>query len=298
MTDYKVGSDICKNAFNSLCQKIKDGEKNISLLIDFTNSTLLNCNYHIILVIPTTISIDNCVGYNVNGSIENNSIVKVEYAININGYIVSFGDTILLGESQKYKNYIKTLSKMQRIISKLMIQGETNDEVRIHLESLCTRNNCFPVENTISWEQKDKTLKTEESKYMILNYKNKEDQENMCFEFEKGEVYNINLTIVPTNQEDHHSYIKELPQMYRFNNYHYLLKLASSREFFNKIKSKHLNNVFYIKDYNTVRDRIGIKECWENGILDDYPVLYEKSGLPIFHKKFTVQVGEKEAVIF
>jgi hypothetical protein len=122
-------------------------------------------------------------------------------------------------------------------------------------------------------------------------------EENICFEFEKDEVYNINLTIIPEKQEN---VLKQLcdPHILRFNDLFYNLKLKSSREFTSIAKKQHSNNAFYSSEYTaSAKWRMGIKECYENGILDKYDVLCTKSKENVYHLKFTIVVGHEKGTI-
>jgi hypothetical protein len=47
---------------------------------------------------------------------------------------------------------------------------------------------------------------------------------------------------------------------------------------------------------NNVKYRMGLKESLQNGILNYYPILYNKEKLPIFFKKFTVIVGKENGI--
>ena len=61
-----------------------------------------------------------------------------------------------------------------------------------------------------------------------------------------------------------------------------------ARDFYSTIKSKHGTNAFNCLPYK--ENRYAIRECTDKGILDNYPVLYNKNNLPIFSKQFTIIV--------
>ena len=272
----------------------------------------------------TSISLNDCVGYyiyeggNESGTSEYNTIklgdvVKVELGVNISGCIANLGETIVYtndkSEENVNKKYLDLLNELQTDVQKLLIPGNTNDDVKIIIESKCTQIGCFPVENTTSYQHLDGQLQTFESKYMITNYQkyydddnNLDTLQNICFEFEQGDVYTVSLVLVPNdieqNDETTHNYIeKHDPHIYRFNDQYYGLRLKMSRDFFSKAKSEHNTNAFNSLPYkNNSRHRVGIKECYENGILENYPVLYTKDKYPVFHKKFTVIVGDNKCV--
>ncbi len=311
---YNTSAKICGSVYKEIIDKIGSGERDVKSLCDFGTLRIKNeCDKVFKSVkikgpaFPVSISLDNCVGnyyyqegYDNFNLISDSSIVKIELGVNIDGCIAVLGETYQLTPgSEKYNEFLK---KLQKTVMKIIKVGETNDEVRMNVESLCTEENCFPVENTFSYQHIEGHPKTDISKYIVLNHQKYYDDDdnlavepNVCFEFEDNEVYTINLTIVPNKEDDKHVYKgKHDAHIYRLNHYRYSLRLKSSRELFSEVTKTHGNNAFYISQYNTPRERMGIKECHTNGILDDYPIVYESSGLPVYHKKFTVIVqGEK-----
>jgi hypothetical protein len=138
------------------------------------------------------------------------------------------------------------------------------------------------------------------SKYIILNYKQIWDsneylinEENFCFEFTDGDIYTINLSITPETEEPL-IYKTSESNLCRFNEFNYNLKLQSSRQFYTQTKSKFKEYAFDLSEYKkNVKNRVGIKECTENGILEHYTVQHIFSNnipVPVVTKKFTVMI--------
>lgn len=317
---YNTSAKICGIVYKELLQKIRDGERDVKTLCDVgTLIITTECNKVFKSeknkgpAFPVSISLNNCVGnyyYEIGSeynTIQDDSIIKIELGTNIGGCIAVLGETYKLNcQDDKYTSF---LNKLQKVVLGIMKVGETNDEVRVNVESLCTEENCFPVENCFSYQHLDGHPKTDMSKYIIFNHRKYYDgddnlivEPNVCFEFENNEVYTVNLTIVPDKEDDvcndkHVCKGKHDPHIYRFNHCHYSLRLKSSREFFTDAKKMHGNNAFYIGQYSKPRERMGIKECYTNGILDDYQILYENSGVPVYHKKFTVFIQGDKCVL-
>ncbi len=312
---YKTGAKVCGRVYRQILKKLDGGETDVKSLCEFGTAKINEECKNVCLeetqkgvAIPVTISLNNCVGnyffeegnelYN---RIKDGDVVKIELGVNIGGCISVLGETYIKGDHQLGKKLVSVLSKLQKKVSKIVKHGETNDEVRVHVEEFCSENDCFPVENCIGYQHLEGQLKTEESKYIVFNHQKYYDEDdnlaveaNLCFEFEEGEVYTVNLTVVPnnTNGEEHVYKEPHGPHLYRLNNYRYSLKLKSSREFYSKVKAAHGNNAFYSKQcVLSAKDKLGMKECYTNGILDDFPVLYHKNpDMPIVHKKFTLVV--------
>ena len=338
-TKYNVAAKICGKVYNMLKENIISGKVlYVTTLQILGNETIeKECKqvYKQLknkgIAFPISISLNNCVGnytyesqndeYNI---IKNGDVVKIELGVNIGGCIAMLGETIIYNENDKDDNdndkgendkrenknikYIEFLNKLQRDIVKIIKHGETNDEVKTYIESKCTELGCFPVENTISYQHFDNKLSTDESKYIITNYKKYYDEEdvliskeNLCFEFEKDEVYTINLTIIKNNSEGEteHYYVEpHQPHIYRFNEYFYNLKLASSKSFCSVIHEQYQKNAFDCVPYKKQpKYKFGIKESLEKGILIQYPIYYSKDNNIVFHKKFTIVVNENNSNI-
>lgn len=320
LTKYNIASKICGKVMKEIINNIKNKEMlNIIDLCNFGNRRINEECDNIYkkeknkgVAFPTSISLNNCCGNYIyeesNGEefnvIKNDDIIKIELGVNILGCIAILGETITTND--KTDSIIELLNDLQKDIIKMIKVGEINDEIRIHIESKCTDEDCFPVENCISYQQEDGHLNAQNSKYMILNYQKYYDkneyltvEENTCYEFEENDVFNINLTIIKDHEitESTHNYIENHdPHIYRLNDYFYNLKLKTSREFYSMIKSQHNNNAFDGREYfKNIRQRIGIKDSLNAGILTKYPILYSKDKLPVYHKKFTIVVGKEKS---
>jgi len=314
---YRCSSNICKLVYAEILEQILDkqildvlalsqyGEKRI---IEECKKVFTNVKRKGV-AFPVSISLNSCIGnyiYEPNNDnynrIKGGDVVKIELGVDIAGCITILGETIVYDNGDTHNDKIQLLEELKSDITSLLFPSQTNDELRIHIESKCTEINCFPIQNCTSFQQIDGHLESNDSKYMILNYCKKYDtndylvsMENLCFEFEEGEVYTINLTIAEESDITYKT--PHDPHIYRFNDNYYNLKLKSSKAFLSHVKSIHNNNAFCIQNYNaTPSERLGFKECLKNTILTDYPVIYTKSS-PVFHKKFTIIVTEDKCII-
>lgn len=318
---YKSSSKIARLVMKELISKIKNSEMlEIKALHSYGDSriqeecqTLIgkykeqkNCG----VAFPTCISLNDCVGnylYEESKNIIPGDIVKIHLGVNIGGCIVNLGETICLDNDNKY---IDLLNSLQKQVQNTMISDNTNDDVKMLIESKCTESGCFPVENTTSYQHLDGQEYTQDSKYIITNYKKYYDSEgyltvnpNTCFDLEKGEIYTVKLVIIPNNNdnadETDHEYIKvDEPHIYRFNDTFYDLKLKMSREFVSRCKREHGTNAFNCIEHKQVgKSRVAIKQCCESGILEQYPILYSKDKYNIYHKIFTIIVDDNKSTI-
>jgi methionine aminopeptidase len=340
LTKYNTCSKICRVIITELYNKIYEEEiLDVYQLIKYSDARIIEeCNKiykkekNKGIAFPTSISLNNCTGnyiyerdlgdYN---TIKEGDIIKIELGVTISGCIAVLGETFVKLNKEnningKYDNdiniknsikYITFLNELKDEIVDMIKVGETNDEIRMYIESKCTENDCFPIENTTSYQHLNGQLRTDESKFIILNYKRESEYEienggdcsgeieNLCFEFEEGDIYTIHLIISPMLNENELKCVKMCePHIYRFNDCFYNLKLKMSREFCSIAKGKHSLNAFDCLQYKEIgKYRVGIKEACEHNILEKYPILYNKNG-NVFHKKFTIVVGKDRTKVF
>ena len=326
LTKYNECARICGLAMNALKQKINAGEDNVADLSKWGNEFIQNelskvykKEKHKGVGYPVSISLNNCVGHYIYehdndqaryNTINKSDIIKIELGVNIGEAISMLGESFTrVSDNEEestddtfHQKHIDFLDRIAPKIAKMMNTTATNDDIRMFIESECTNNGCFPVENCTSYQMFPGHLLTEESKYIIANHQQYYDEddlpvtpENICMDLCKGEVYTINLTIVPEADNEIKYVQPHNPHIYRFNDNFYNLRLKSSREFCSKVKGKHFNNAFWIGEYSdSPKMRMGLKETMDCGILDGFEVYYTKYYNPVYHKKFNVIVGEKE----
>lgn len=279
---------------------------------------------------PTCISLNNCVGYYIYeensryNRIMDRDVVKIELGVNIGGCISRLGETIIYNmveEDEKKRKYIRFLDDLQMDIVKYMVldnfeeddMGErrmTNDDLRMFIESKCVDGGCFPVENTVSYQHLGGAFKMQESNYMVLNHKKYYDDDdnlivepNLCFDIVNDDVYTIDVTVVENRDDnvDEKSCVYRIPHnvhIMRYNECYYNLKLKSARDFCSMIKAKYGMNAFNCIEYRKdIKNRVGMKESSEVGILEEYPIMYNKDNLNVYHKKFTVVVRDNKMVL-
>lgn len=289
---------------------------------------------------PLSISLNNCVGFytreyfseSIRSEFEvihPDDIVKIELGVMVNGARVHFGETFIAklkgstlpirvmnrGENERI---IKNLSKVAKKMCKSVVVEEDriiNDDISNFIAGECSKFDCYPVENTISYKSNTSDLEYEaDTNQIILGFKRKLDEleewiilDNPCCDIEEGDVYNLNIAIVSEREEfytynnkiykqNEHLYsIPHPSHIYRLNGQTHSYRLKSVREFYNKVKKNHHLNAF---DYSTLyvedpKNRIGITNFLKEDIVTQYPVRYIKKTFtedtirPVFYKKCT-----------
>ena len=326
VTKYHTSASICGKVYNHLKNKItNENERNLLTLTKLGNILILEELSNIYkkskdknIAFPVSISLNNCVGnyiYNhenpdsVFNTIKETDVIKIELGVSIDGCISILAETFTINENKEIKKITDFLDKMQKELVKKIKHEETADEMRMLFESKCTDNDIFPVENCMSHQQLEGQLNGDTLKYMILNYRKYYDMEdylispeNINYEFEEHDIYTINLSVTPT-RDDNEVNIKyknhDESHIYRINEYTYSLKLKSSKVFYSQVKANHRNYGFDVSLYNSdAKNRMGIKECLNNNILDTYPIKYVSPvDIPVITKKFTIIVGKNDSKV-
>lgn len=324
-TKYNIAASICGKVYNQIKHKILfDKERDILTLTSYGNQCILDELSTIFkkekdknIAFPVSISLNNCVGnyiydyqnkdsdYN---TIKETDVIKIELGVSISGCISILADTFVINDNPEIKNIIDFLNNIQEELVKRIKHEECADEIRMFIESKCTDNNIFPIENCMSYQQMEGYLTGDTLKYMILNYNKYYDNddylispENINYEFEENDIYTINLTVIPIKDEFETVKYKtsENSHIYRFNEHTYLLKLKNSRNFYSQVKLNHKNYAFDISPYySNIKNKVGIRECMNNHILESYPIIYiQPSNIPVITKKFTIIVGKNKSKI-
>jgi len=320
LTYYNEAASICGKVYNELKIDILNGERSVKKLsLKGDNRILeeLSCVYKKKqigsfknIAYPVSISLNNCISnyvYDENeefNTITNNSVIKIELGVVISGCVSILAETFTINENKQIEDINKFLQHLQKEILQMTYHEQTADEIRMYIESQCTENEVFPIENCTSHQHEKEFLHTEDSKYTILNYKKYYDKndilvssENINYEFEKDDIYTINLTVIPESDENIKYKNLEESHIYHFNEIEYALKLKSARTFYNDVKSKHSNYAFLANDFSTYKYKIGIKECLTHNILNKLPIIYLNKNIPVITKKFTIIIGKDKSNI-
>lgn len=322
LSKYNTAARICGSTYQLLKDNIlKKNINNIKQLYDMGMQHITKeCNscYKNIsrkgVAYPISISLNNQIDHytynplNPDLCIKDNDIVKIKLGVDIDGCIAMYSNTFINNNENHEDDYIKFLNKLKDEIVKQMYSGNTNDEIRIYIESKCTDHKCFPITNCKSYEHLDNQIYNENGNYMILNYKKLYDRDeylihdNDCLELSENEVYTIHLLVVPDQPNDDDSKIycnDDQSLLYRFNDCYVGLKLKASHALYSTVTKNHDLNVFNIHEYlKDTKLKLGVKECLNTGILEKLPACCMKNTKEnVYSLSFTVCIRNKDALM-
>lgn len=321
ITKYTTGAKICGKIYKELKSKIESGERSIPELVQYGDSRLneelasiYKNNVYKCISVPVCISIDNYIENNRVGEIKANSVIKIDLGVVIDQCTSILGETFSL--SLDYSKQLKFLDTLQTELVNTINEFRanyhddpedeenilTNDELRIIIESKCTENDVFPVENCKSYQ-----VDSEDPVYMILNYQKVYDKddylvtENDCFELETDQIYLFNLSI--TDAEDYKIKVVEGNRLVNVNEYSKPLRLQSSNAFYKMAKHKYKQNIFDVQEYihtdgkENAKNKLAILNCIRGGALVDHPARYLTTEGNVFSKKFVIIIREKDCFV-
>lgn len=314
ISKYNTCAEICGKVYKTLKELIVlNEERNIKNLCSIGNEMILS-ELSVIykkdknknIAFPVCISLNNVISNHTGEivvDIKDTDIVKIKLGVALCGFINILTETFVIIENEPIQRVINLLDNISLDILKIIKHQETVDEVRLFIESRCTEETVFPISNCISYQQDQFFIKTIDSKYMVLNHIPKYDmndylvtQQNINFEFEEDDIFTINLTVIPIEDDIEPNHVKysilKDPTIYRMNESNYNLKLRSSREFYSKVKKEHSNYAFEIKNYNSPKDKMAMRECTKNTLLESYDIITPHNNLTVISKEFTIIVGK------
>lgn len=335
LTKYNDATKIAKKVYNSIQQLIVSGCLDTKTLCERGNEMILQELQKVYkkeknkgIGFPVSISLNNCVGnfvheedpsFSLFNKIKEGDVVKLLVGVHISGYLSWIGDTFLFQNNQILSNEkIDFLRTLKQKVVKFIHPGMETDEIKQFIESECTDLSIFPLENTIISEQfKDHPVKFD-GKNFILNYRpyyddegNVVGDENINYELLENEVYNFDITVTEDLNQDEvtkfkvskdteHVLVKpHEPHIYRCNEFSYNLKLKNSRNFYTNVKSvSQLYPFDFTNLKKTAVNKMGLKECIDNNIVDSFDVSYTKDKHPVYHIKFTVLLKNNKTICF
>jgi methionine aminopeptidase len=292
---YKQGKDICLNVYTQLKQVIQENKLgDLSEISKLGNDLLKDAlSSKGSVFIPISINLNDCISFYVDELVNQEirkeysvvrvgDVVKIEMGVVIEGCILHFGETFIASggkerrewntetDTNKNANILKKLNDIpKRLCKKVYPELDDSNDIRLvnddisnFVTSECTKFDCYPVTNTISYKGTIDSYENQDEK-IILGFKPKYDEtdewiilDNPCYDIQNGDVFNLNITIVPEREtnyvhngkvykQNEHIYTEpHPPHLYRFTGETLKFNLKSVREFINAVKTKYLRNFF------------------------------------------------------
>jgi len=284
----KVG-DLCTHGDNrikeltSKCfKKEKEMEKGISM--------------------PTCISVGHIVCHfsplksDPEVELKKGQIVKIDLGAHVDGYIASVAHTFVVGASSDEKVTGKkadvTLAAYNTLEATLRQlfphKGLKNTDVTKTISEIANIYKTTPVENMLS-HQIDR-FETNTGKEIIQNPTDDQANKIEKHSFEENEAYIIDVLLTTGDGKVKQGDIRTTVYK-KADNVVYQLKMKNSRNFFSEASKEYGVMPFSIRGFaNEIQAKLGVVECERHGLLQPYPVLYDRDTEFVAEFKATVLI--------
>lgn len=214
-------------------------------------------------------------------------LVKVDIGCHIDGYISVAAHTIQVGEGEisgVRADVVKATYTAAEVAVKLIRAGNTNAQVTAAMKKVADAYGVNLIAGTLMHQMKRHVI--DAPKVIIL--REEADQKVEECSFEQYEVYAIDVAMSsgegkPRELDARTTVFKRQPDR------SYRLKMKAARHLFNEANNKFPTLPFSLRGIEDERQaRLGVRECLTHGLLQPYPVLYERPGDQVAHVKFTV----------
>jgi len=253
------------------------------------------------IAFPSCISLNNVVGH--YSPMEADSIkmkagdvAKLVCGAHIDGFSVTSAHTVVVGDAKADKakaNVIHAAHHALRAAERLIKEGSTNAEVTEAMNKIVAEYECNMVEGVLSHNIKKYCIDGNQS---IIG-KEVPLQQVEKWEFEKGQVIHMDVYVSSGEGKPKLSecrttvYKRQLQNMYN-------LKIQKSRVFFAEACKRFPSLPFSLRAFeDQIGAKVGVRECVDHELLQEFQVIEEKAGDIVAHFKSTVLVFPSKTVV-
>jgi curved DNA binding protein len=297
-TKIRTAGDIANKGLQFAADKIKPGAKIIDICIA-TDAFLVEQTGKIYnkggikkgIAFPCCISVNHAVGHfsplpGDESVIPEEGIAKIDLGVQIDGYAAVVAHTVSVDGktiSGRAADAVNAAYLAANCVYKSLKLGEKNDRITDIIKQCADEFKCNPVSGVLSHQMGRYDVDGEK---VVQNRDDPENKVDEC-EFEQNEVWVVDIVIStgegkPYPSEERTTVFKRNPDT------SYSLKLKASRAVFGEIQKVAEHYPFNIRVLDAKKAKVGIKEMSDHGLVEPYPVLYEKSGEYVAQVKFTL----------
>uniref|UniRef100_A0A7E4W6W0 Peptidase_M24 domain-containing protein n=1 Tax=Panagrellus redivivus TaxID=6233 RepID=A0A7E4W6W0_PANRE len=310
VTKYMSAAQIANNVLKEVIAKVQPGVT-AGELATFGDDRLLELSSKAFkkdketekgIAMPTCISVNNIVCHfsplrsETDITIADGDVVKIDLGAHIDGYIASVAHTVVVGASPTNKvtgakaNVVLAAHyALEATLRQLFPhKGLKNTDLTGNITRICKVFETTPIENMLSHQIGQFDLGA--GKEIIQNPTDEQAGKIEKVGFEENEVYIIDLLIsTGTGKAKAGDYRTTVYK--KAENLVYQLKMKNARTFFSEAQKKYGGMPFSIRGFeNEVQAKVGVVECERHGLLQPYPVYYEKEGEIVAQFKTTALI--------
>jgi curved DNA binding protein len=249
---------------------------------------------------PCCISVNHIVGHHSplkdeSAVLKAGEIAKIVCGAHIDGFAVNTAHTIVVGDkaAPRAADAIKAAHDCLRAAERLIKSGSTNAEVTEHMNKVAAEYGCNMVEGVLSHQAQKYVI--DGNKAIISKEQPLQNVEE--WQFEKGEV--IHLDVYVSTGEGKTKLCDQRTTVFKRQLQNvYNLKLQKARTFFAEACKRFPSLPFSVRAFeDQIGAKVGVKECIEHELIQDFPVLVEKDGEFVAHFKSTVAIAPSKTIV-
>jgi len=325
---YKAAAEIVNKTLQGIVDtQIKDGAS-VKAICAFGNAVIKGqCDQTYKkgkiekgVAFPTCVSVNSCVCHfspldNEDIALKNGDVVKIDLGAHIAGCVAVVGHTLVVGGGEAavtgaaaaategetkapaegdaaakatgaFADVAMAAYQAAQLCLVQMVPGNKNSLLTETIAKVAEAYGVSPVQGVLMHNMKPFVI---DGNKCIIN-KAEPDQNVATITFEAYEVYAIDIVMStgkgkPIERDARTTVFK------RAIDEKYKLKMKASRYVLSEVDKLYPALPFSTSLLTDVRQaKLGMKECVQHGLLQPYPVLFEKDGDYVAHVKFTVTV--------
>ena len=237
---------------------------------------------------PTCVSVNNIVGHfsplaDSTLEVKEGDMVKIDLGCQIDGYCAQAATTVYVQADSstpvtgRAADVIQAASMCYEAAARIIRPGKKISDVAPVLAEIAEAYGCSLVEGVMSHQMHRFII---DGGKVVLN-RPAADQRVEDETFEEGEVYAIDVIMSTGEGKAKINDEKETTVFKRALDTQYQLKIKAARELFAEINKKYPTMLFSLRgldDGGAGKTRLGLQDCLAHGLLQAYPITYEKSG--------------------
>ncbi|KAL4422002.1 hypothetical protein ABPG77_005432 [Micractinium sp. CCAP 211/92] len=302
VTKYKAASKIVNAALAAVIEACKAGakvvdicEKGDSIMVEGVGKEFKGKEIEKGIAVPTCISVNNCVGHfsplnDCTLELKDGDLVKIDMGCHIDGYIAQAAHSLVVAADPaapvtgRAADVIQCAQTCFDAAARLIRPGKKSGEVAAVLGKIAEAYGCNLVDGVMTYEMTRFVIDAQKA---VLQKPQPDVKVEDC-EFEEGEVYAIDIIVSTGEGKPKIQDEKETTVYKRAMEVQYQLKMKASRELLSEVGKKYPTMLFSLRGIEAKQARFGLVECINHGLLNAYPVTYEKEGDLVAHIKGTV----------
>jgi curved DNA binding protein len=309
-TKYNSAAQIANKVLGMVCAKIVEGASVAEIctfgdkLITALAARLFKKKKSMLkgVAFPTCVSVNEMICHNSPFSAESQTLaagdlVRVDLGVHVDGFIAVVAHTVEVSAPGSEEDLsirgsradvIKAAHTALSVAHKLIRPGATNAQITDAIKQVAEDYGVNLVQGVLSHQMKRFVIDGSN----VIIQREETDQKVNEFEVKQYEVYAIDIAM-STGDGKPKAGDQRTMVFKRATDVQYHLKGKSSRALLSKVNASHPSLPFTLQSgtFEERNARLGVIECVKHGLLQEYPVLYEKPDAHVAHFKTTVLVN-------